>query len=76
VISCLSKQPPVAFRVWGSRETVNYLGQYPSDFTRRVHCTSKVRVQVPSEERVLLAQPCTLLGLFSLLVLSLWRSRW
>jgi hypothetical protein len=54
VISHLSKQPPVAFRVWGSRETVSYLSQHPSDFTRRVHCTSKVGIQVPSEERVLL----------------------
>ena len=71
VISCLCKQPPVAFRVWGSQETVSYLGQYSSDFTRRVHCTSKVGVHVPSEERVLSAQPCTLLSLLSFSVLSL-----
>jgi hypothetical protein len=71
VISCLGKQPPVAFRVWSSREAVSYLGQYPSDFTRRVHCTSKVGVQVPSKERILSAQPCTLLGLLSFSVLSL-----
>jgi hypothetical protein len=44
VISCSSKQPPVAFRVWGSREAVSYLGQQSSDFTRRVHCTGEVRV--------------------------------
>jgi hypothetical protein len=55
VVSCLSKQPPIAFHVWGSRETVSYLGQYPSDLTRRDHCTSKVRVQVPSKERDLSA---------------------
>jgi hypothetical protein len=71
VISCSSKQPLVAFCVWGSREAVSYLGQHPSDFTRHVHCTSKVRVQVPSEERVLSVQPCTLLGLLSFSVLGL-----
>jgi hypothetical protein len=53
MISCLSKQSPVAFRVCGSRETVSYLSQYPSDFTRRVHCSSKIRVQVPRKEKVL-----------------------
>jgi hypothetical protein len=53
VISCSSKEPPVAFRVWGSREADSYLGQHPSDFTRCVHCTGKVEVQVPSKERVL-----------------------
>jgi hypothetical protein len=53
VISCLGKQPPVAFRVWGSRETISYLSQYPSNFTRRIHCSSKIGVQVPSEERIL-----------------------
>jgi hypothetical protein len=53
VIGCLSKQSSVAFCIWGSREIVSYLSQYPSDFTRRVHCSSKIGVQVPSEERVL-----------------------
>jgi hypothetical protein len=71
VISCLSKQPLVAFSVWSSREAVSYLSQYPSNFTRRVHQTSKVGVQVPIEEKVLSAQPCTLLGLLSFSVLSL-----
>jgi hypothetical protein len=71
VISCSSKQPLVAFRIWGSREVVSYLGQHPSDFTRRVHCTSEVGVQVPTKERILSMQPCTLLGLLSFSVLSL-----
>jgi hypothetical protein len=53
VISCLSKQPSVAFRFWGSRETISYLCQYSSDFTRRVQCSRKIGVQVSSEERVL-----------------------
>jgi hypothetical protein len=71
VISCLSKQSPVAFRVWGSREAVSYLGQHPSNFTHRVHCTSKVGVQVLSKERVFSTRPCTLLSLLSFSVLSL-----
>jgi hypothetical protein len=53
MISCLSKQTSVAFRVWSSWETVSYLSQHPSNFTRRVHCMSKVGVQVPSKEWVL-----------------------
>jgi hypothetical protein len=71
VISCSGKQPPVTFRVWGLLEAVSYLGQHPSNFTRCVHCTSKVGVQVSSKERILLAQPCTLLGLLLFSVLSL-----
>jgi hypothetical protein len=71
VISCSSKQPSVAFLVWSLWKVVIYLGQHPSDFTRRVHCAGEVRVQVPSKERVLSAQPCTLLGLLPFSVLSL-----
>jgi hypothetical protein len=44
VISYLSKQPPVDFRVLGSRETVSYLCQHSSDFTRHVQCSSKIGV--------------------------------
>jgi hypothetical protein len=62
MIGCLSKQPPVAFRVWSSRETVSYLCQYLSDFTRRVQCSSKIRVQVSSEERVFSLKPDVLFG--------------
>jgi hypothetical protein len=71
VISCPCKQSSVAFCVWSSREAINYLGQHSSDFTRRVHCTGKVRVQVSSEERILSAQPCALLSLLLFSVLSL-----
>jgi hypothetical protein len=67
----LSKQPPVAFRVWGLWEAVSYLGQHPSNFYQHVHCTSEVRIHVPSKERILLVPPCTLLGLLSFSVLSL-----
>jgi hypothetical protein len=44
MISCPSKQPPIAFSIWSSWEAISYLSQHSSDFTRRVHCTSKVRV--------------------------------
>jgi hypothetical protein len=53
VISCPSEQPPIAFSIRSPWEAISYLSQHSSDFTRRVHCTSKVRVQVSSEERVL-----------------------
>jgi hypothetical protein len=71
VICCSCKQPPVAFHVRSSREVITYLGQHPSNFTQCVHCTSEVGVHVPSEERVLSVQPCALLGLLPLSVLSL-----
>jgi hypothetical protein len=71
VIGCPSKQPPVAFCIWSSRKAISYLGQHPSDFTQCVHCTSKVGVQVLSEERIFPAQPCALLDLLPFSVLSL-----
>jgi hypothetical protein len=71
LISCLSKQPSVAFYVRSSQEAISYLGQHPSYFARCIHCVSEVGVQVPSKERVLPVQPCTLLGLLPLSVLSL-----
>ena len=62
MISYLSKQPPETFRVWGSREAVGYLCQYPSNFTLRVQCSSEIGVQVSSEERVLSPKPSVLFG--------------
>jgi hypothetical protein len=44
MISCPSKQPPIAFSIQSLWEAISYLSQHSSDFTRRVHCTSKVRV--------------------------------
>jgi hypothetical protein len=71
VISCPNKQPPIAFCVWSSREAISYLGQHPSNLTRCVHCAGEVKVPVSSKERILLAQPCALLGLLPLSVMSL-----
>jgi hypothetical protein len=55
VISHSSEQPPITFSIQSPGEAISYPSQHSSDFTRRVHCTSKVRVQVSSEERVLSA---------------------
>jgi hypothetical protein len=55
MISCPSEQPLIAFSIRGPREAISYLSQHSSDFARRVHCTSKVRDQVSSKERVLSA---------------------
>jgi hypothetical protein len=55
VISCPSEQPPITFNIQSPLEAISYLSQDSSDFARRVHCTSKIRVQVSSKERVLSA---------------------
>ena len=71
MISCLSKQPPETFLVWGPWEVVGYLCQYSSNFARCVQCSSKIEVQVRSEERVLSPKPDVLFGKLSLPILSL-----
>jgi hypothetical protein len=53
MISYPSKQLPIAFSIQSPWEAISYLSQHSSNFTRCVHCTSKVRVQVSSEKRVL-----------------------
>jgi hypothetical protein len=55
MVSCPSKQPSVAFSIRSPWEAISYLGQYSSDFARRVHCASEVRVQVSSKEGILSA---------------------
>jgi hypothetical protein len=55
MISCPSKQPSIAFSIRSPGEAISYPSQHSSNFTQRVHCASKVRVQVSSEERVLSA---------------------
>jgi hypothetical protein len=60
MIGCLSKQPPIALRVRGSREAIGYLRQYSSNFARRVQCLGKVGVQVSGEERILPSEPSIL----------------
>jgi hypothetical protein len=64
VIGCLSEQPPIALGVGSPREPINYPSQYPSDFTRRVHGSGEVGVQVAPEEWIFPMLPCLLPGLF------------
>jgi hypothetical protein len=64
VIGCLSEQPPVALGVGGPMEAISYTSQHHSDFTRRVHGSGEVGVQVASEEWIFPTLPCLLLGLF------------
>jgi hypothetical protein len=64
MIGCLSEQPPIALGVGTPREAISYLSQHPSDFTRRVHGSGEVGVQVAPEEWIFPMLPCFLLGLF------------
>jgi hypothetical protein len=64
MISHPSEQPPIALGVRSSGETVGYPSKHSTDFTWRVHGSGEVRVQVPSEKRVLPALSRFLLSLF------------
>jgi hypothetical protein len=64
MIGCLSEQPAIALGVGSPRETVCYPSQYPADFTRRVHGSGEVGVQVAPEEWIFPTLPCFLFGLF------------
>jgi hypothetical protein len=64
VVGCLSEQPPIALGVGSPGEAISYPSQHSSDFTRRVHGSGEVGVQVASEEWILSALPRFLLGLF------------
>jgi hypothetical protein len=64
VVGCLSEQPPIALGVGSPREAISYPSQHPSDFTRHVHGSGEIGVQVASEEWIFPALPCLLLGLF------------
>jgi hypothetical protein len=52
MVGCLSEQSSIALGVGSSREPISYPSQYPSDFTRRVHGSGEVGVQVAPEERI------------------------
>jgi hypothetical protein len=64
VICCLSEQPPIALGVGSPREAIGYPSQHPSDFTRRVHGSGEVGVQVAPEEWIFSTLLYLLLGLF------------
>ena len=59
-----SEQPPIAIGVCSSGEAIGYPSQYSTDFTRCVHGSGEVGVQVASEEWILSTLPCFLLSLF------------
>ena len=64
MIGCLSEQPPIALGIGSPREAISYPSQHPSDFTRRVHGSGEVGVQVAPKEWIFPTLPCLLLGLF------------
>ena len=64
MVDCLSEQSSIALCVGSPREPISYPSQYPSDFTRCVHGSGEVGVQVAPEEWILPTLPCLLLGLF------------
>jgi hypothetical protein len=63
VVGCLSEQPPIALIVWSPGEAIGYPSQYSTNFTRCVHGSGEVRVQVASEKWILSVLPRFLLSL-------------
>jgi hypothetical protein len=63
MIGCPSEQPPIALGVQSPGEAIGYPSQYPTDLTWCVHGSGEVRVQVPSEKRILSVLSCFLLSL-------------
>ena len=64
MVGCLGEQSSIALGVGSPRESISYPSQYPSDFTRRVHGSGEVGIQVAPEEWIFPALPRVLLGLF------------
>jgi hypothetical protein len=64
MVGCLSEQSSIALGVGSPRQPIGYPSQYPSNFTRRVHGSGEVGVQVAPEEWIFPTLPCFLLGLF------------
>jgi hypothetical protein len=63
VVGCPSEQPPIALGVWSPGEAIGYLSQYSTNFTRCVHGSGEVRVQVASEKWILSLLPRFMLSL-------------
>ena len=63
MVGCPSEQPPIALGVWSSGEAIGYPSQYSTNFTRCVHGSGEIGVQVASEKWILSALPCFLLSL-------------
>jgi hypothetical protein len=63
VVGCLSEQPLIALGVGSPGEAISYSSQHSTDFTRRVHGSGEVGVQVASKEWIFPMLPRFLLGL-------------
>jgi hypothetical protein len=63
VIGCPGEQPPIALSVWSLGEAIGYPSQYSTNFTRCVHGSGEVGVQVASKKWILSALPRFLLSL-------------
>jgi hypothetical protein len=63
VVGCSSEQPLIALGVWSPGEAIGYPSQFSTNFTRCVHGSGKVGVQVASEKWILSALPRFLLSL-------------
>jgi hypothetical protein len=64
MVGCLGEQPSIALGVGSPRKSVSYPSEYPSNFTRRVHGSGEVGIQVAPEEWIFPTLPRLLLGLF------------
>jgi hypothetical protein len=64
MVGRLGEQSSIALGVRSPRESISYPSYYSSDFTRRVHGSGEVGIQVAPKEWILPALPCILLGLF------------
>jgi hypothetical protein len=64
VVGCFSEQPPIALGIGSPGEAISYPSQHSTDFTRRVHGSGEIGVQVASKEWIFPTLPCFLLGLF------------
>jgi hypothetical protein len=64
VVGCLSEQPPIALGVGSPGKAISYSSQHSADFTRRVHGSGEVGVQIASKEWIFPTLPRFLLGLF------------
>jgi hypothetical protein len=64
VVGCLSEQLPIALGVGSPGEAISYPSQHSTNFTRRVHGSGEVGVQVASKEWIFPTLPRFLLGLF------------
>jgi hypothetical protein len=63
VIGCPGEQPPISLGVWSPGEAIGYPSQYSTNFTRCVHVSGEVGVQVAFEKWILSVLPRFLLSL-------------